>query len=215
MKPTEMVELVRQHHPGMGETEILKMLNKANREMMRITRIKRLDYDILTNYATCYDATNGYVSLGTYPGGVVVIKDVYIDGEPISQLTNPAYVGETGSGDGCYYWWRDEERLYIVYNGATITVMPDSVTSCSLRYISNTSALTIADSTGPDYNEQFHDALPYYAIARGYELPENMNIQVATYFKAQYREILREAKKYSRRRGMTGVVQPHAFNRKG
>jgi hypothetical protein len=51
LKLKEMVELVQQHHPDLGVTEIVKMLNTAQEEYSQRTRMleKATQFDLETN----------------------------------------------------------------------------------------------------------------------------------------------------------------------
>ena len=51
MKLKEMVELVQQHHPELGITEVVKMLNIAQDEYSARTRLleKATQFDLVTN----------------------------------------------------------------------------------------------------------------------------------------------------------------------
>ena len=51
MKLKEMVELVQQHHPELGVTEIVKMLNTAQEEYSQRTRMleKATQFDLATD----------------------------------------------------------------------------------------------------------------------------------------------------------------------
>jgi hypothetical protein len=48
MTQKQMIELVRQHHPEAGETEIRRWLNQAMREFCRKTRILKSAYTFTT-----------------------------------------------------------------------------------------------------------------------------------------------------------------------
>ena len=51
MKLREMIELVRQHHPNMGNTEIIKLLNRAMDDFSQETRIVKdlYEFDLVKN----------------------------------------------------------------------------------------------------------------------------------------------------------------------
>jgi hypothetical protein len=51
MKLKEMVELVQQHHPELGVTEVVKMLNTSQEEYSSRTRMleKATQFDLATN----------------------------------------------------------------------------------------------------------------------------------------------------------------------
>jgi len=60
----------------------------------------------------------------------------------------------------------------------------------------NTSSSGIGMNEAPNIADEFHEALAYKVIQQGYERkPEE--IQLAAYFKQQFNEIIREAKKSS------------------
>lgn len=67
--------------------------------------------------------------------------------------------------------------------------------------------------TLPEIPEQYHEAIVYKAIANGYEVPPNQNLQSAQYFNAAYMEIVKNAKKWKRtgRIGSTHYIQPVDF----
>ena len=51
MKLKEMIELVQQHHPGMGHVEITKILNRAMDDFSHETRIVKdsYEFDLVVN----------------------------------------------------------------------------------------------------------------------------------------------------------------------
>ena len=48
MKLLEMVELVQQHHPHMGETEIIRLLNRAKDDFCAKTEIVKKKYTFVS-----------------------------------------------------------------------------------------------------------------------------------------------------------------------
>ena len=71
MKLKEMVEMVQQHHPDLGVTEIVKMLNIAQDEYSQRTR--------MLEKATQFDLADGqrYYALD---GAILEIKSVDMEG---------------------------------------------------------------------------------------------------------------------------------------
>jgi|TARA_R110000824_G_scaffold151149_1_gene322077 hypothetical protein len=60
--------------------------------------------------------------------------------------------------------------------------------------------------------EQFHEAMVYKAISEGYKKSKGFNLERAQFFNAEYRSILKEAKKYSRSNyTTTGFIRPQEF----
>ena len=78
MKTKEMVELVQQHHPHMGETEIIKLLNRVKDDFCEETEIfKKTDATIDTVIdQRWYDI----------PSGLTKIEEVYFDDVKIPRL---------------------------------------------------------------------------------------------------------------------------------
>lgn len=76
----------------------------------------------------------------------------------------------------------------------------------------------VASGTGigmtqvPSIPTEFHEALAYYAIARGYETNPK-GLQQAMYFRGLFNEEIREAKKYAnkQRDGSGYHIQQHDF----
>ena len=88
MKTKEMVELVQQHHPHMGETEIIKLLNRVKDDFCEETEIfKKTDATIDTvSDQRWYDI----------PSGLTKIEEVYFDDVKIPRLQgNPIINDET------------------------------------------------------------------------------------------------------------------------
>ena len=88
MKTKEMVELVQQHHPHMGETEIIKLFNKVKDDFCEETEIfKKTDATIDTV------ADQRWYDI---PSGLTKIEEVYFDDVKIPRLQgNPIINDET------------------------------------------------------------------------------------------------------------------------
>jgi hypothetical protein len=80
MTQKEMIELVQQHHPHMGEKEVRQILNRASDVFCAETEIIKKSWTQTTAVDTRY-----------YPldPDIVRIVDVRLDGEFIPRLTNP------------------------------------------------------------------------------------------------------------------------------
>ena len=88
MTAKEMIELVQQHHPHMGETEIVKLLNRAKDDFCEETEIyKKTDTSITTTADTRWYAI---------PSGLTKIEEVYFNDVRIPRLQgNPIINDET------------------------------------------------------------------------------------------------------------------------
>ena len=78
MTQQEMIEMVQQHHPEIGETQIRIWLNQALHEFCRKTQIIE---DVDTSITTV--ANQRFYSI---PSGVLEINAVDFDGYTISRL---------------------------------------------------------------------------------------------------------------------------------
>ena len=71
MKIQELVDLVQQHHVHMGETEIIKLLNRAKDDFCEETGIyKKTDASLTTTADTRWY---------TIPSGLLKIEEVYLN----------------------------------------------------------------------------------------------------------------------------------------
>lgn len=78
MSAKEIIELVQQHHPHMGEVEILKLANRVKDEFCERTDIyKKTDATIDTTADTRWY---------TIPSGLLKIEEVYYDDVIIPRL---------------------------------------------------------------------------------------------------------------------------------
>ena len=106
-------------------------------------------------------------------------------------------------------WWIERDKLAIVkstsssVNTGTAYVSPSEVKSVTVHFVKLDENFIAADSgTGigmdesPAIPEEFHDALTYYAIAKGYEM-NPQTIQAAVYWRELWGVQLSEAKSYA------------------
>ena len=78
MKIQELVDLVQQHHVHMGETEIIKILNRAKDDFCEETGIyKKTDASLTTTADTRWY---------TIPSGLLKIEEVYLNDVKIPRL---------------------------------------------------------------------------------------------------------------------------------
>ena len=78
MQTKEMIELVQQHHPHLGEVEIIKLLNRAKDDFCQETHIyKKTDTSITTAAGTRWY---------TIPTGLITIEEVYLNDVKIPRL---------------------------------------------------------------------------------------------------------------------------------
>tara|TARA_R100000742_G_C4175622_1_gene12428 strand:+ start:150 stop:413 length:264 start_codon:yes stop_codon:yes gene_type:complete len=77
MQTKEMIELVQQHHPHMGEVEVIKLLNRAKDEFCERTEIYKK-----TNSNSTTAGTRWY----GLPSGLLKIESVFLNDVEIPRL---------------------------------------------------------------------------------------------------------------------------------
>ena len=104
-------------------------------------------------------------------------------------------------------WWIERDKLGIakVSDADTSTdyVSPSEVKAVTVHFVKLDESFIAADTgTGigvnesPAIPEEFHEALTYYAIAKGYEMKPD-TLQAATYWRGLWREQISEGKRYA------------------
>ena len=80
MKTKEMIELVQQHHPHLGEVEAIKLLNRAKDDFCARTEI------VKDSYTTSTVANQRYYTLDTK---IVKIQSIWLN-----DVDNPMLLGK-------------------------------------------------------------------------------------------------------------------------
>tara|TARA_R110000824_G_scaffold236475_1_gene425180 strand:+ start:152 stop:415 length:264 start_codon:yes stop_codon:yes gene_type:complete len=85
MKLLELIEIIQQHHPDIGETVIIKALNRAQDDFSSKTEIiEAIAEDVLVKDKRWYDLDPN----------MLTIKKVEIDNISIKRLLNPPIEGD-------------------------------------------------------------------------------------------------------------------------
>ena len=86
MQPKQMIELIQQHHPHMGEVEAIKLLNRAKDNFCEETQIfKKTDSSITTAAGTRWY---------TIPSGLLRIEEVYFNDVKIPRLIGTPIIND-------------------------------------------------------------------------------------------------------------------------
>tara|TARA_R100000306_G_C4329484_1_gene119478 strand:+ start:256 stop:534 length:279 start_codon:yes stop_codon:yes gene_type:complete len=86
----EMIELVQQHHPHMGEVEIVKLLNRAKDDFCARTEIVKDSYTFNTvAKQRYYDIDNR----------IIKIKSVWLDDLRITKLIGKPIIDDEDAGE--------------------------------------------------------------------------------------------------------------------
>ena len=124
-------------------------------------------------------------------------------------------------------WYIERNRLALVRHDETATKPEDAY--LNLKLSSDTDSYTVrlygnkiaqhfdADNQVLDeIPEQYHEAIVQKAVAWGYEIPPNQELQSAAYFHKMYENTVKNARKW-KRMGRTGgwgkIVEDNWFNK--
>ena len=91
MKTKEMLELIQQHHPHMGEVEAIKLLNRAKDDFCAKTEI------VKDSYTTSTVANQRYYTLDDK---IIKIKDVWLNDVKIPMLIGKPIIDDDTSESG-------------------------------------------------------------------------------------------------------------------
>tara|TARA_Y100000401_G_scaffold63952_1_gene50828 strand:+ start:10173 stop:10448 length:276 start_codon:yes stop_codon:yes gene_type:complete len=91
MKTKEMVELVQQHHPHMGEVEIIKLLNRAKDDFCEQTEI------VKDSYTSTTEANQRYYTIDSK---IIKILSVWLNDVMIPKLVGKPKIDDDTGEDG-------------------------------------------------------------------------------------------------------------------
>tara|TARA_R100001594_G_scaffold109662_2_gene144406 strand:- start:2254 stop:2925 length:672 start_codon:yes stop_codon:yes gene_type:complete len=223
MTQKQLIELVQQHHPGMGETEIRLALNRAQDDFSAKSEI------IKSTYVQTSSPGKRYYSLD---GQILRVLKVQINDVDIPRLISPPIIdddewdgatgltaGSTASNDR--YWYISNGRLAVVEKVTSAITRDDKISdyqSISVAKEMRIYAMSQATDFTSDLTEEsdlpshFHEALAVKVISDGYLRGESLNPQLVQIFDTKYQMYVKEAKKEARR-NHTGsfTVRPTDF----
>ena len=90
MTAKEMIELVQQHHPQLGEVEAIKLLNRAKNDFCAKTEILKTTKTLST------EASKRYYRLDKT---ILKIQEVWLDSVKIPMLIGKPIIDDTDSGE--------------------------------------------------------------------------------------------------------------------
>lgn len=93
MTLNEMLELVKQHHPNMGDTEIKLLLNRASDDFCSKTEIIKQSFSLGSDVNPDPTVANQrYYSL---PDEILTIREVYLNDVRIPRITGKPIIDDT------------------------------------------------------------------------------------------------------------------------
>ena len=91
----EIVDLVKQHHPHMGDTEIRLLANRASDDFCAKTEILRDSFSLGTDVNE--DNTTVNKRYYTIPSETLIIREVYLNNVRIPRLIGKPIIDDTTS----------------------------------------------------------------------------------------------------------------------
>ena len=209
MKQLELIELVQQHHPGMGHTELRIGLNRAQNDYCARTELIKETY-VLNSIAgqRYYNIDENILKILS-----VSINDVNIPrliGKPViddDEFDGASGIGAPSSSSNERYWYMDSNRLAIVEkvnNAVTRDGKISHYQSMSeakemrLYTISQGTDFTDSLTQDSDLPPQFREGLAYKVISDNYLRPETLNGELSQLFTLKYMDFVKEGKKFAR-----------------
>ena len=226
MTQKQLIELVQQHHPSMGETEIRLALNRAQDNYCAKTEL------IKETYTQSSVAGQRYYTLDAQILKIIAVQvnDVEIPrliGKPIIDddefdTEDGLKAASTSSNDR--YWYIDSGRLGVVEKISGTSSRDDKtsdyqsisvVKEMRISAISQATAFTTDLTEVSEIPSQFHNALIYKVISDSYLKAgtEVFNPQVSQIFDAKYEVLVRDGKKHARSQYISGatIIAPTDF----
>jgi len=238
MTGKEAFELINQHHPTLGGTEIILYLNNAIKHFCRKTEILKQSYSQTSTAGTRYYTLDPTiikiisVSVDDVDIPRMIGKPPIEDDELADDGTTANNLGAPGSVSNERMFYVDLDRLGIVEKRTSATVRDDitsnyqsiSETGLIIRIKciagpetdfsthniqTKTSGSILGDASG---NASFDNYVLDYAIAEGYRSPASFDIQRAEYFESRFEKGIKEAKRFARSSYIsTGRISPVDF----
>jgi len=93
MTLNEMIELVQQHHPDMGETEIQLLINRASDDFCAKTEILKDSFSLGADKDA--DSTVANKRYYTLPEEILIIREVYLNNVRIPRIIGKPIIDDT------------------------------------------------------------------------------------------------------------------------
>ena len=93
MTLNEIIELVKQHHPHMADTEIRLLANRASDDFCAKTEILKDSFSLGDDANP--DSTTADKRYYTLPGEILTIREVYLNDVRIPRITGKPIIDDT------------------------------------------------------------------------------------------------------------------------
>jgi hypothetical protein len=93
MTLNEIIELVKQHHPHMGETEIRLLANRASDDFCAKTEMLKDSFSLGADVDA--DSTTANKRYYTLPSEILTIREVYLNSVRIPRLIGKPIIDDT------------------------------------------------------------------------------------------------------------------------
>lgn len=208
MKQLELIELIQQHRPDMGHTEIRKSLNRAQNdycartELIKETYVQnsiagQRYYNLDDNILKILSIQINDVEIPRLQGNPIIDDDEFDGAEGVS-------AGATSSNER--YWYVRNNQLAIVEKVKRAVTRDDKTSDYqSISVVKEIRIYAISQGTdfGDDLTQesdlplQFREGLAYKVIADAY-LVGNPNIDAHKVFYTKYMDSVKEGRKFAR-----------------
>ncbi len=223
MTQLELIELIQQHHPGMGHKAIRSGLNRAQNDYCARTDLMKKTYTQTSTAGQRYYALDEDILRIIK----VQINDVDIPrliGNPI--IDDDEWDGETGltassSSSNDRYWYEDVDRIGIVekvVNAVTRDGKTSNYQSISevkemrIHAISQATDFTSSMIFSSELPKQFHEALVNKVISDVYLIPPNKDMDSHKIFYTKYMDFVKSGRAYARsHRIESATIRPVYF----
>jgi hypothetical protein len=227
MTQKQLIEVIQQHHPNMGESEIRTSLNRAQDVFTAKTEIIKKTYTQNSVAGTRYYTLDPQV-LRIYK---VQFNDVNIPrlvGAPLiddDEFDSQSGLAAASTSSNDRYWYIDNGRVGIVEKVAEAVSRDDKKSDYQsvsvakeirLYTISQAVDFTADLAEVSEIPSQYHDALVYKVLSDAYLRAgaAEFNPQASQLFDVKFKETVVDAKKEARNNYMTSgssIIAPTSF----
>ena len=226
MTQNQMIELIQQHHPNMGETELRLALNRAQDDYCTKTElIKKTStlssvagqryYAIAGNILRIMKVQFNDVVIPRLIGGIIIDDDEH----------DPPGLDTPSSSTNERSWFIDTSRIGIVEKIAGAVTRDDRQSNYQSCSVTGKEIRLFCVTQGTDFTtdltevselpNQFHDALVYKVISDGYLKAglEAFSPEASQMFDLKYKELVKDGKKHARAEYVQGatIIKPTEF----
>jgi len=151
MTSHNIVEIIKQTHPGASMAEIYLYINMAIDDLLRYSKYTKTKLEDFETTADTLSYEEGYP--------VIDILSVKVDGIVINRIANEATIGENdGLDSDTYYYWLFDDSIYLVQGGNETTYLPEGL-DVSLTIIKGMGTISGTNDIDQTFPAVFYEAI--------------------------------------------------------